>query len=77
MRSAYREVLGTEPELTNWSHMGNNGEFVGCLDYIFFTHGLQPMTVVEIPPKEQLKGPFPSAEEPSDHLLVGATFSVT
>ncbi|KAG5183608.1 Endonuclease/exonuclease/phosphatase [Tribonema minus] len=78
LRSAYREVQGREPELTNWSCIGDNGEFSGCLDYVFYGGELSPTEVIPLRDAAALRGqgPFPTAAEPSDHVMLGATFKL-
>jgi 2',5'-phosphodiesterase len=75
LKSAYFEVQGEEPELTNWSCIGDNGEFDGCLDYVFYSEGLRATNVIPLQAKCELQGPLPTESEPSDHVLVGSTFS--
>lgn len=76
LKSAYFEAQGVEPELTNWSCIGDNGEFKGCLDYLFCSRELRPTNVLRIGDSAKT-GPFPTAEEPSDHVLIAATFEIS
>ena len=75
MKSAYFEHCGAEPEYTNYSHPSERSEesFIGTLDYIFYSPNCKVKSVIEIP---KLTGAVPSAQYPSDHLLIGATISV-
>jgi 2',5'-phosphodiesterase len=75
LKSAYYEVQGEEPELTNWSCIGDNGEFDGCLDYVFYSDGLRPNSVIPLQAKCEMRGPLPTEAEPSDHVLVGSSFN--
>eukprot|EP00667_Euglena_gracilis_P014901 EG_transcript_15463 len=73
--SAYREVNGQEPDHTNWSHMKGKSPFVGTLDYLFYGNGLKVKSVSMLPKRPTAQGPYPNAEEPSDHLMLSAVFS--
>jgi len=71
LSSAYRTVLGSEPEATNVT-----GDFSGTLDYIF-TNGLAtPMAVLATPSDAEcsVSGGLPDAVQPSDHLPIAAQF---
>lgn len=76
-KSAYLEALGMEGPVTNASR-----EFVGCLDYIFHRPGkdtgLRLVEVEPLPSESSLRPqlPLPSAEHPSDHLPLQATFDL-
>ncbi|CAM9786617.1 unnamed protein product [Chrysoparadoxa australica] len=72
MISAYSAVEGEEPAWTNWSHIGDNGEFRGTLDYLFHDKQLQPTEVRHLPERS---GPLPSVLEPSDHVLIAASYN--
>lgn len=79
-RSAYRR-LGGEPQFTNYaySHVGKDvkkwaGEtFSGTIDYIFYD-GLIPTRAGALPLLED-SAPGPNGDEPSDHLMLSASFS--
>ncbi len=46
--------------------------FCETLDYIFYSPGLRVESVLPLSRREAVKGPFPSEEEPSDHVLIAA-----
>ncbi|XP_078324522.1 uncharacterized protein LOC111103002 isoform X1 [Crassostrea virginica] len=74
-RSAYKDVMGTEPRITNL-----DGEFCVCLDYIFYkTEGqcLQVTSVVDFLSEEEMRRNLPPSEVfPSDHLPLIAKFLI-
>ena len=74
--SAYAHINGREPQYTNWAQEPDKEEFIDCLDYLFSSKGLTPVSVVELPMRDVADGPYPSNTEPSDHLLIGATYSI-
>lgn len=69
---------GREPELTNYAATGLFGAFVGCLDYLLLSPGLVPLSTLPLPSLADLApgGSLPTDAEPSDHLMLGATFEV-
>ena len=82
-----RHAQGEEPAYTNWAHTRNSQPFVGTLDYIFVSKGCQTVDVLPMPnalPADLDKGngegiyggPFPTVDEPSDHLMVAATIEL-
>lgn len=73
MKSAYREVLGSEPDFTNYAKVKDQAMFVETLDYIFCTEGVDVVDVMRLPHREAVQGPYPDASEPSDHVMIGAT----
>jgi len=78
MRSAYDELNGNEPAFTNYAMTeGTGAAFMETLDYIFMSDEWKVREVVptpDAPPPGILS--FPSADEPSDHILIGATLSL-
>lgn len=79
LRSAYREFHSQEPLFTNFAQSsGQDMPFVETLDYIWYTPG--KAQVVDCPKlprtKEEVQGPFPNVEEPSDHLPIRATLRI-
>ena len=75
MRSVYALAnAGREPEFTNFAHATTRcGVFRGTLDYIFISNGLVPTrAVVDL---RGQAGPFPSREEPSDHVPLYASLA--
>lgn len=73
MKSAYREVLGQEPDFTNYAKVESQPMFIETLDYVFCTEGVDVVDVIRLPPRDAVQGPFPDASEPSDHVMIGAT----
>lgn len=73
-RSAYCTVWGREPHFTNhaWGH--TNSAFTGTLDYIFYAGSINPTWVKPLPDDPPAEF-FPSREQPSDHLLISASFA--
>ena len=74
LRSGYREVLGAEPSFTNYT-----ADFVGSLDYIFFTHDtIQATGVLEPPslPVVKKNTALPNPQFPSDHISLLAEFEL-
>eukprot|EP00049_Salpingoeca_infusionum_P018673 m.358275 g.358275 ORF g.358275 m.358275 type:complete len:368 (-) comp18100_c0_seq1:169-1272(-) len=87
LKSAYATALGKEPDFTNfgqaWISYDNSPPpedhepFIDTLDFLFFTgESMRVDTVVPLPSRDEVAGPFPNAEEPSDHILIGATFTL-
>ncbi len=72
--SAYQEALGSEPDFTNYAKIKNDDPFIGTLDYIFLSKGCgwKVKSVDSIPHRDDVKGPFPNDEEPSDHVAIAA-----
>ena len=76
MKSAYREHLGKEPDFTNYAKVLEKPTFVDTLDYLFYAgDSLQVVDVLPLPHRDEVVGPLPNDDEPSDHLLLAATFS--
>lgn len=73
MKSAYREVLGAEPDFTNYAKIENQPVFIETLDYLFCTEDVDVVDVIRLPKRDAVQGPFPDATEPSDHVMIGAT----
>lgn len=74
--SLYAQV-GREPAFTNVST-----GFTGTLDYILFRpcEALKPKSYLAVPESEdapELEGGLPNYNHPSDHLPIGADFSIT
>ncbi len=72
--SAYASILGREPSYTNYSHASISKEpFKDTIDYIFYSNGFKCTGVLKT--REDFpESTFPNAEEPSDHLPIGASF---
>lgn len=73
LHSAYKLFTGTEPTFTNYAHPKDKDVFINTLDYIFITPGLEVVDVEHLPQKDDLDGPMPSGDQPSDHVLIAAT----
>lgn len=67
-----------EPEFTNYAWTPWGGcQFCETLDYIWLSEEWGVEGVVELLSRKELTvESFPSAEEPSDHMLIGATLSL-
>jgi len=82
MRSAYKELLGEEPDFTNFAHVKpfapsmEDKPFIDCIDYIFITEELEVLDVLKTSHRDQFAGPIPTADEPSDHIMLGATLTL-
>lgn len=74
LKSAYRDFLGSEPEFTNNAQVRDQPPFVGTLDYIFTSKEWNTLDILALPEKSSIKGPFPDKNQPSDHLMLRATF---
>jgi hypothetical protein len=73
LRSAYKEADGAEPNFTNYAKPGDAETFIDTLDYIFLSDHWKVTSVEPIPHRDVVAGPLPNKDEPSDHLLLGAT----
>ncbi|KAI0567362.1 hypothetical protein FGB62_3g342 [Gracilaria domingensis] len=73
MKSAYREVLGDEPDFTNYAKVDSQPTFIETLDYLFCTSDVDVVDVIRLPKRDAVQGPYPDATEPSDHVMIGAT----
>jgi hypothetical protein len=77
MRSAYHVAHGHEPEFTNFAQsMKDSVPFIDCLDYVFISPHVAVRSVPALPGREQVSGPFPTALEPSDHLLLSVDLAL-
>ena len=68
---------GAEPELTNFARTAHQAEvFAATLDYIWLSRGQWRVREVRpLPSRAEVElenASFPSASEPSDHLLISA-----
>ena len=73
MRSAYAVKCGSEPDFTNWAIIRDGPPFIETLDYIFISENVEVEEVDELPHRSDVDdNPFPSATEPSDHIMIGA-----
>ena len=76
MESAYASFTGSEPDFTNNAQIRNDPPFVETLDYIFISPSLSVKEVVPLKSRDEVNGPLPNDDEPSDHILIGATFDL-
>ncbi len=82
MNSAYALYNnGQESDFTNYAHNGAISEesFIGTLDYIFLSdeHKWVVKDVQALKNRNEVNnGPFPNADEPSDHVLIAATLEL-
>jgi 2',5'-phosphodiesterase len=75
LKSAYYTALGTEPTFTNHSHTKiSKVPFTNTIDYIFSNSGFEVKSILHTLDKVP-EDTFPNAEEPSDHLLIGAEYN--
>lgn len=73
VRSAYAVATGTEPDFTNYAQTTPEEDpFIDTLDYIFISELVRVRNVLPLPHRDNVEGPFPNAEEPSDHVLIAA-----
>jgi hypothetical protein len=74
MTSAYAAAhSGSEPDFTNYAQCAkDDAPFIGCLDYIFTSPHFRVVDAPALPHRDGVLGPFPTATEPSDHLLLSA-----
>jgi mRNA deadenylase 3'-5' endonuclease subunit Ccr4 len=76
MRSAYQVHCGFEPKFTNWAKVKSQEPFIDTLDYIFLSPHWKVQSVLPLPELSDVPGPMPTAEEPSDHLLISAEITI-
>jgi 2',5'-phosphodiesterase len=68
-----------EPDFTNYSKMGDNVDdppFIDTLDYIFVSHQIHVTDVLSLPHRNDIEGPLPNEQEPSDHLMIAANLDI-
>ena len=81
MRSAYVVATGSEPEFTNyaWTQFSKE-QFCATLDYIWLSPEWRVNAVTPLPTRASLEAAaiesFPSVEEPSDHMMIGAALTL-
>jgi len=71
-RSAYAEVNGEEPNFTNYAKVLDKPVFIDTLDYIFLSPEWKIDSVRELPHRDEVQGPLPNKDEPSDHVMISA-----
>ena len=74
LKSVYSTIQGSEPLYTNYT-----GGFHGCLDYIFYSDGIEPISVVALPEEKTMRSEvaLPNSVMSSDHLSLKAGFSIS
>jgi mRNA deadenylase 3'-5' endonuclease subunit Ccr4 len=77
MRSSYFAYLGQEPPYTNNTTIRKYERFCETLDYIFISHQWIVKNVLPVPELSSStrvipERSFPSEDEPSDHVMIGA-----
>lgn len=73
LRSAYAEVLGEEPLFTNNAWIdGEVKPFRETIDYVFVSEHVGVDGVRALPVVDLEDSVYPSAQEPSDHVLLAA-----
>ena len=75
LKSAYVASNGREPDFTIFSRSKWHADTViATLDYIFCSTRWKVIDVAPLPGRDSLKrdAPFPSDQEPSDHILISA-----
>ena len=71
--SCYREVNGEEPDFTNYAKIKDHEPFIDTLDYIFVTENIEVRDVLPLKHRDEVTdGPYPSKNEPSDHVMLSA-----
>lgn len=81
VRSAYASAANShykEPDFTNHARAREDEPFIDTLDYIFVSsHGITVDSVLPLPHRDDVEGPFPNESEPSDHILIAANLDVS
>jgi len=72
LRSAYAEANGEELNFTNYAKVQEQPVFVDTLDYIFLSPEWKVDGVRDLPHRDDIEGPLPNKDEPSDHILISA-----
>jgi len=65
---------GREPDFTNYAKIKEDEPFIDTLDYIFMSKcgSWEVKSVDDIVGREDMKGPLPNDDEPSDHVAIAA-----
>jgi len=74
-RSSYVLANGREPDFTNFAQIKSEDPFIDTLDYIFISSEWNVESVKTLPIRGNIKGPLPSSDEPSDHVMLSAKLS--
>ncbi len=67
---------GQEPNFTNYAQVQEEPVFIETLDYLFHSKQWDVVEVEALSHRDSVAGPLPNAEEPSDHILLSATFQL-
>ena len=76
LRSAYFAATGAEPDFTNHAQTKADPPFIETLDYLFCSEHWDVASVLPLANRTEVSGPYPTASEPSDHVLIGAEFAL-
>jgi 2',5'-phosphodiesterase len=77
MRSAYATHSHGEPDFTNYAKSKDSDTFIETLDYFFLSDEWTVKDVTSLKHRDDVEdGPFPNADEPSDHVLISATLEI-
>ena len=76
LRSAYFAATGAEPDFTNHAQTKDDPPFIETLDYLFCSEHWDVASVLPLANRTEVSGPYPTASEPSDHVLIGAEFAL-
>jgi len=50
--------------------------FIETIDYIFCRPGMKVVGCLPLPRRQEVSGPLPNDQEPSDHIMIGADFNI-
>ncbi|GMI31093.1 hypothetical protein TeGR_g13446 [Tetraparma gracilis] len=78
--SAYAVKNGREPDFTNYAKVKDEEPFIDTLDYIFMSKEGDCWTVDavdDIVHRDDMAGPLPNDEEPSDHVSIAANLQLS
>jgi len=78
LKSAYKDVLGNEADITTYKIRTNVGLASRCIDYIFYHSAcLTPVSVLSIPKQQDFgEEGLPNAHFPSDHIPLLVNFKL-
>lgn len=75
-KSAYVSANGKEPDFTNYAKIKDDPTFIETLDYIFHCNKWTVQKVKNLKHRDEVVGPLPNEDEPSDHVLISAEMSL-
>lgn len=76
LRSAYKVLNGVEPDFTNYAKTVDSPMFIDSLDYIFMSDEWNVESVEKLSHRDEIGGPLPNKDEPSDHVLIAANLTL-